>query len=239
MRGLGCLVALLLVGAAAFLARDYISRHPQDVPWTELRLSDPVGRFTSSKLAALEEAPRQCRAMLRSAARGYAPVPPRSDGEQCGYDAALRLGPGSDEDIAYRPAGPIASCPLSAAMFLFEERVLQPAAEHHFGSRVAAIDHAGTYACRRIYGREQGRFSEHASANAFDITGFRLANGARVSVLDDWQGSGPKAAFLHDVRDGACTLFSTVLSPDYNAAHADHLHLDMAYRGRFGGTLCS
>jgi hypothetical protein len=33
------------------------------------------------------------------------------------------------------------------------------------------------------------------------------------------------------VRDGACRLFATVLSPDYNAAHRDHLHLDEAKRG--------
>ena len=31
-----------------------------------------------------------------------------------------------------------------------------------------------------------------------------------------------------DVRDKACRSFGSVLSPDYNAAHADHLHLDMA-----------
>ena len=35
-------------------------------------------------------------------------------------------------------------------------------------------------------------------------------------------------AFLRRIRDGACGLFGTVLSPDYNAPHADHLHMDMA-----------
>ncbi|MDP1909506.1 MAG: extensin family protein, partial [Hyphomicrobium sp.] len=42
-----------------------------------------------------------------------------------------------------------------------------------------------------------------------------------------------------DVRDGACRLFSTTLSPDYNAAHADHLHFDQASRGAVGGRLCN
>nr|MBA3526869.1 extensin family protein [Sphingomonas sp.] len=46
------------------------------------------------------------------------------------------------------------------------------------------------------------------------------------------------AAFLREVRDGACRLFPTVLSPDYNAAHRDHLHLDVANRGTAGWTLC-
>jgi hypothetical protein len=103
---------------------------------------------------------------------------------------------------------------------------------------VAAVDHAGSYSCRRIYGRSEGRFSEHATADALDITGFRLADGTRISVLRDWESGGPKTAFLHDVRDGSCRLFATVLSPDYNAAHADHLHLDQAERGKVGWSLC-
>ena len=40
------------------------------------------------------------------------------------------------------------------------------------------------------------------------------------------------------VRDGACDLFATVLSPDYNAAHADHLHFDQAMRGAMGWRGC-
>ena len=109
----------------------------------------------------------------------------------------------------------------------------------HLNSRLVAISHAGSYSCRRIYGRELGRFSEHARANAVDITGFRLADGTRVTVLGDWAGKSPKSAFLHDVRDGACRLFATTLSPDYNRAHADHLHLDLARRGQLGGSFCS
>jgi len=91
---------------------------------------------------------------------------------------------------------------------------------------------------RRLYGRGSGPFSEHATADAFDILGFRLANGRRISVFEDWSGDGPDAAFLHDVRDGACRLFSTVLSPDYNAAHANHLHFDQAARGEVGWRGC-
>jgi hypothetical protein len=57
-------------------------------------------------------------------------------------------------------------------------------------------------------------------------------------VLGDWPRSSREAAFLRDARDGACDLFSTVLSPDYNQAHADHFHLDQAARGATGWRLC-
>ena len=147
----------------------------------------------------------------------------------------MRLG---SEPIGFRPAGVVTSCSVAAGLYLVETRVIQRAALRHLGSRVTAIDHAGSYSCRRLYGRSEGAYSEHATADAIDILGFRLANGQRVSVLRDWGGATPKAEFLREVRDGSCRLFSTVLSPDYNAAHADHLHLDQAERGSFGWRGC-
>ena len=89
-----------------------------------------------------------------------------------------------------------------------------------------------------MYGRSEGAWSEHATANALDVSGFVLADGRRISVLRDWFGGDEKALFLKRVRDGACELFSTTLSPDYNAAHADHLHLDLADRGAMGWRAC-
>ncbi len=123
---------------------------------------------------------------------------------------------------------------------MWEWNVVQPAALRHFGERVTRIDHLGSYNCRRLYGRESGDYSEHATADAVDIAGFRLSDGKRISVLNDWkEGDDPAtAAFLREVRDGACDLFSTVLSPDYNAAHADHFHLDQAERGESGWRAC-
>jgi len=115
---------------------------------------------------------------------------------------------------------------------------VQPAAWRRLGARVVAIEHLGSYNCRRLYGRPSGDWSEHAHANALDVAAFRLADGRRVAVVKDWTGGGAKAAFLRDVRDGGCRLFATVLSPDYNAAHRDHLHLDQAPRGALGWRAC-
>ena len=54
-----------------------------------------------------------------------------------------------------------------------------------------------------------------------------LDGGRTVSVLRDWDDGGEKGAFLRDLRAGACRVFSAVLSPDYNAAHANHFHFDL------------
>ncbi len=42
----------------------------------------------------------------------------------------------------------------------------------------------------------------------------------------------PQARFLVTVHKAACSLFSTVLGPDANAAHHDHFHLDLGCHGK-------
>ena len=104
---------------------------------------------------------------------------------------------------------------------------LQPAAQAVYGQAVTRVDHLGSFACRNVYSRENGRRSQHASADALDIAGFRLADGRSINVLKDWPKDNQDARFLRQVRDGACDLFSVVLSPDYNAAHRNHFHVDV------------
>lgn len=241
MRLLPLLKTLLLVALLGFgglLLYGYARSHPEDLPWTRLDLAQPVGIFTGRKLAALgEDEPARCRALLDRAGIRFAPLAPLSAG-QCGYDDAVRFGRGGALEIGYAPAALGTSCPVAAALALWEWHVVQPAALEHFGSKVARIEHFGSYSCRRIYGRSQGAWSEHASANAVDIAGFVLEDGTRISVLRDWERDGPRADFLRAVRNGACDLFATVLSPDYNEAHRDHFHLDQAARGAMGWRGC-
>jgi hypothetical protein len=168
--------------------------------------------------------PAACRAALRSAGLPVDELPNVRDGRSCGYAGAVAL-----DRIAEVSQTPLpASCAVTAGFAVWVRDVAQPAAERHFGQTLTRVELAGpAYSCRPIAGRADGRMSEHASANALDIAGFTLADGRTVTVLAGWRGSRPERAFLRDVRDGACGLFQTVLSPDYNAAHRDHLHLDM------------
>lgn len=231
------LLVLAALALAGLLLHGHSRRHPEDVPWTELDLSRPVGAFTGRKLADLADDGPRCKALLERAGVRFAALPRRREGPQCGYDHAVRLDRGGALDIRYRPAGG-ANCAVIAGLALWEWHVVQPAAQRHFGQPVAAIEQLGTYSCRRLYGRETGGWSEHATANAVDIGGFTLADGTRISVLNDWEDEGPRGRFLEEVRDGACRLFASVLSPDYNAAHRDHLHLDQAERGGWGWRAC-
>jgi hypothetical protein len=222
----------LLLGFAILRGR------PQDLPWTRLDLGEPIGMFTGRKLAGLTDDYAQCRALLRAAGVRYSMLPPVKGEGQCGYADGLRLGEGGSRGIQFSPASLGISCPVAAALSVWEWNVVQPAAQRRFGARVTRIEHLGSYSCRRIYGRSSGDWSEHSTADAVDIAGFRLSDGRRISVLNDWTKGGEEAAFLREVRTGGCKTFSTVLSPDYNAAHRDHLHLDQAERGEMGWRAC-
>lgn len=223
-------VLLLLAGLAiaGHLLREFLRRHPQDVPWTALDLDDPVGRFTAGKLAALADDPGRCLALLDRDGARAAPVRMESSRADCPLEGTIRLAPG---DVPLRPAAPILSCPLAAGLRLFDRQAVQPAALRHLGQPVSRIEHLGTFSCRRVGGRADAPFSEHARANAVDVAAFVLADGRRISVARDWDDDGAAGAFLRAVRERSCALFPTVLSPEYNAAHADHLHLDLAARG--------
>lgn len=232
------LVALFILAGFALAGWGWVRQHPEDLPWTPLDLSQPIGMSTGRKLVTLTRDFPRCRALLDRAGVGYTVLAEVREGERCGYADGLRFAPDDPRITPFSPANLGVSCPVAAALALWEWEVVQPAAERHFRMRVTRIEHLGSYNCRRMYGRSSGDFSQHATADAVDISGFRLADGTRVTLVADWTKGGARAAFLRDVREGACGVFSTVLSPDYNAAHRDHLHLDQADRGSMGWRSC-
>jgi len=201
---------------------------PQDLPWTPLDLDAPIGTATAGKIAALDG--KACLIKLSKADIAYRALPDTRH-RQCGLDDGIEWTAGGLRTIRYRPPRPPLACPLATALTLWEREVVQPEAIRTLGARVVSIEHFGSYSCRRLYGRTSGDWSEHARARALDVAGFVLEDSRRITVARDWTRRGKESRFLHDIRDGGCRLFATVLSPDYNAAHRDHLHLDEASRG--------
>lgn len=226
-------LTILLAGCLFVAGRAWLHDHPQHDPWAPLTLDAAPGWATERKLAALRGDRAQCRAFLQRSGIEAIALAPAGEGACLRADRKALAAP-AHLDVALRPAGAQATCSIDAGLAWWLRQGVQPAAQEIFGQAVVRIEHLGTANCRRIGGGDKGNWSEHARGNAIDIAAFVLADGRRVSVLRDWKASGPSgeeaSAFLHMVRDSACTSFSTVLSPDYNAAHADHLHLDQASR---------
>lgn len=214
-------LALVLLGLAV-TARSWLAAHPEHDPWAPLDLDDPRGWATEAKLRALRSDPATCRAVLQRSDIAFTVLPPEGE-DACRREDRTRL-----SDFPLSPDTPPVTCATAVSLVLWEKDVVRTAAREALGKSVDRIEHFGAYSCRRMYGRDEGRWSEHATANAIDIAGFVTSDGERISVLRDWEGETPEARFLRRVRDGACASFATVLSPDYNAAHADHLHFDMS-----------
>jgi hypothetical protein len=177
-------------GLIFFAIYALVRNRPQDLPWTRLDLGQPIGAFTGRKLAGLTDNFAECRALLQSAGVRYTILPTVRSGEQCGYADALRFAPGGSQRIEFSPERLGVSCPVAAALAMWEWNVLQPAAQKHFGARVERIEHLGSYSCRRMYGRSAGDWSEHATADAIDVAGFRLSDGTHIRVLGDWEKGG-------------------------------------------------
>lgn len=219
------------VAVVAFLAHassQWLEEHPEHNPWAPLDLRDPVGWATAAKLARLRTEAPACRSTLVRSNVAFEPLPPVG-ADQCRRDDRIRL-----TDVPLSPDTPSTTCSVSVAFEMWMEKTVRPSAETMLGSPLRRIEHLGAFSCRRLYGRDEGAWSQHATANAIDIAAFVLEDGRRISLLDDWGDGTAESAFLAEVRDGACTFFSTVLTPDYNAAHRDHFHLDQQPRGLGG-----
>jgi hypothetical protein len=219
---------LIVIAAAGVLAvhRDWIHIPPEWLPWRPLDVGAAPNFLTRHKLSRLSGDGDACRDVLRKTAVEYEILADEITGPACGF---------SDAVLVRRTPTPVAepfslTCRTALSLALWERHSLQPAAQKYFGQAVARIEHFGSYSCRNVYGRPNATRSRHATAEAWDVAGFVLADGRRIRIVSDWKATDREAAFLREVRDGACRFFDGVLSPDYNAAHHDHLHLD---RGPF------
>ena len=170
----------------------------------------------------------QCEAELEAARVSFSPTPDRVNSETCGLAAAGVLGPDMGTTARMAPSDVTMTCALAAAVSVWRRQSVEPAARELLGSDVVEIDHMGVYACRgvRTDAGSSARASAHSRAAALDFSGVRLRDGRRITVSGDWADGTPEARFLHRIRDEGCRVFGTVLSPDYNAVHHDHLHLE-------------
>lgn len=123
------------------------------------------------------------------------------------------------------------TCPLARSFSGWANYAVRPAARQFFGAEVVKIETMGTYACRNVNGAASGRLSQHASANAVDVSAFVLSDGRRISLIRDWNGDRDAQGFLRALHKSACRRFGTVLGPDYNRAHHDHFHFEMNGNG--------
>jgi hypothetical protein len=235
-------LALAVIGVLAGVGASF--RHgwvpPRYSPLPALNLSVARPWFIDWRLAELRRDPALCARVLRPphiVATSIADSP-LQDG--CGWTNGVRVASLGQVSIRLDKL----TCETAAALAMWLEHEVQPAAQRVFGQPVTSIQHFGSYACRNIAGHASApaRRSEHALANAIDISGFTFADGRHITVIKGWNDAGlfarndigvtarkdaqDAAQFLRAVHQGACRYFRVALSPAFNSAHHDHFHLD-------------
>ncbi|MDP1701200.1 MAG: extensin family protein [Aestuariivirga sp.] len=223
LRFLLALILMLLVSAYGLSRLGYFEWPRAYDPLVLPDLDAASNFLTPFKLKRIDSNAENCRAAFARAGKAVAIEPTRIDTAQCSKQDTIKLANLSTATLNVEET----RCAIAARLFMWEHNIVQPAASKYFNEPVTELLHFGSYSCRNIRGSSAA--SEHATANAFDISGFRLRSGKLVTLKQDWQGSQPPAEFLREVRGGACDYFNVVLSPDYNADHHDHLHVDMGW----------
>jgi hypothetical protein len=220
---------LLLIAAVAILAAYPASRMGVFVwpraydPFALPDLAQKPNFLTDWQMRLVDLKAADCELVLQRAGLAAALRPVRNAGGNCEVAGAVAVSQFSKARI--KPE--VMRCAIAARLYLWERHDLQVLSRKYFGQTVAEILHFGSYSCRTIRGRAS--MSEHATANAFDISGFKLADGRTISLRRDWTKGNNDSQFLRAARDSLCNWFSATLSPDYNTDHADHFHVDMGW----------
>jgi hypothetical protein len=94
------------------------------------------------------------------------------------------------------------------------------------GSEPAGLDNYDSYECRGFNRIPGAHLSEHGRANALDVRAIKLADGRAVALTDRNVPREVREEVLHSV----CARFMTVLGPDSDWYHEEHIHLDLSER---------
>lgn len=246
-------LALAVVAAAAWQASANVTPLPRQKPvpgeiaeTANVPLPRPNPRRQKpgaaaetppSQTAGQESLPASasCSQQLQSLDIEYVPLKAIGDGGGCGTSAPIEVT--QIAGVALTPSA-IINCTMARELHGWIEDTLQPAAKRRLKTSVTEIHVAASYVCRRRNNSASGKLSEHAKANALDMSGFSFAKSGAVSVGGgSWGSSILKSiglskggSFLDDIREGACTRFTTVLGPGSDPYHGNHFHVDALQR---------
>jgi len=124
---------------------------------------------------------------------------------------------------------PVVSCQFAERLTAWLGHLVAPLIAGRMSADLRAVRTGPGYECRNRNGASIGKLSAHAVGKAIDISAFELSNGKFIPIKPD--GDEAMRNVVDSVRTAACGWFTTVLGPGSDAAHTDHLHVDMALHG--------
>lgn len=145
----------------------------------------------------------------------------------CGVTDAVRVSSVSGIPLSMKPT---IDCTTARALNDWVSTGILPAVGHS-GGGLAEITIVAHYACRSRNNQSGAKLSEHGKGHAVDVAGIVLRDGTRLSVLEHWR-SNRFGKIIKAMHSSACGPFGTVLGPNADRFHQDHIHVDTArYRG--------
>jgi hypothetical protein len=127
------------------------------------------------------------------------------------------------------PDEPILSCKFVERFGHWLGDLVGPLIAGRLNNDVKAVRTGPGYECRNRNRAENANLSAHAMGIALDIMSFELANGQTLTVKPS--GDERARATVEALRTAACGWFTTVLGPGSDAAHAEHMHVDILPHG--------
>ena len=94
------------------------------------------------------------------------------------------------------------------------------------GMSLRGVETLKSFGCRSFNGISGAHLSEHGHANALDIRSLKLANGTVIELTN----ATVSKQLREQLRQTACTRFSTVLGNGADAYHESHVHIDLMQR---------
>lgn len=218
-------MALLLTLLLAITGAFWFGLIPSKFsPFGTVSLAERPSLFVDPRLSALRFDSELCRQVLKEPYIDAQPIADKTGDDNCGWVNAVRFTHTGGAKIGVNPL----TCESAAALTLWVQHEVQPLAREMYGQEVVRLGDMGTYSCRNIIGNPfwKGMRSQHAAANAIDISGFTFADGRTITLLRDWKDKGKDGQFLREVHKRACRYFRVALGPEFNKAHANHFHFD-------------
>jgi len=140
---------------------------------------------------------------------------------QCGIRNPVRIHEVAGIALSQKP---LVNCKTAKAFETWVRRGVKPSVRD-LDARLKSIRVVAHYTCRTRNNQRGAKISEHGKGNAIDVAGFKLADGSRISVLNDWN-NGEKGRALRAMHRAACGPFGVVLGPGSDGFHTDHFHMD-------------
>ena len=187
----------------------------------------PRGAAPDDRMPEADDA--ACLTRIKELGLHFEPLPPLSEGA-CGAARPLKVSRLAD-DIAVEPPATMV-CGMAEALAQWSRVVVVPEAKRLLSARAKAIAIGTSYQCRTRNHIPGAKLSEHAFANAVDVSGIVFHDHASVTIGTP-AADTPEARYALAIQTGACPSFHTVLGPGSDVEHGNHLHLDL--RGRRNG----